>query len=246
MLCLDIGNSHIHGCIFQDENSPDFISEFRIGTHDVQSFTKYLASEKSLISKAYISSVVNSAQNNVLNILQKFNIPSKALSYKDVSALDLSEFTNPEEIGMDLLVAAFAAHILFANEDIILIDLGTATTITALDKHGKFYGGAIMPGIKLQANSLNFHTDKLDYVEIKSNTKAISSNTHEAINAGIYIGHIGAMKEIISRAKHDINFHNAIVVATGGASALFSNELLFDKTHITLILQGLRLIMKKY
>lgn len=147
----------------------------------------------------------------------------------------------PEEVGADRVVNAVAVYALYGAPAVI-IDFGTATTFCALDKEGNYVGGAIAPGLELAGNALFEKTSKLPKVELKKCDYAIGINTVQAIQSGIYFGHLGLTRELIERFKKELK-GSPIVIATGGyADLLGKNTSLFDKVDPLLTLQGLKII----
>ena len=72
----------------------------------------------------------------------------------------------------------------------IIVDFGTATTFCALDKDGNYIGGSIAPGLELSSNALFEKTAKLPEVELVKPNHAIGRNTIQAIQSGVYLGHL--------------------------------------------------------
>jgi type III pantothenate kinase len=104
----------------------------------------------------------------------------------------------PDQTGPDRLVAAWAAASLHGTP-VIVIDLGTATTVDAVDADGFFLGGAIMPGLGLAADALSEGTARLPRVALELPVEAIGADTTSALQSGIVIGHVGAVRELASR-----------------------------------------------
>jgi type III pantothenate kinase len=106
----------------------------------------------------------------------------------------------PDRAGSDRLLAAWAASTLHGNP-VIVVDLGTATTVDVVDGDGFFLGGAILPGLTLAADSLAEGTAKLSRIDIDLPDEAVGADTATAIQSGVVIGHIGAVRELIARMR---------------------------------------------
>ncbi len=134
----------------------------------------------------------------------------------------------PTKTGMDRLAAAVAANALRRPERAaIVIDLGTAITVDLLTSEGVFVGGAILPGLSLAARSLAEGTDGLPFVTLGSFEKtpdAVGDDTPSAIDAGLYWGTVGAIRELIER-QSDRLAHAPQVYITGGSSPQFARLL---------------------
>ncbi len=127
----------------------------------------------------------------------------------------------PDTTGPDRLLAAWAAASLHGSP-VIVVDLGTATTVDAVDPDGFFQGGAILPGLALAADALAEGTARLPRVELSLPREAIGSDTTSALQSGIVIGHIGAVRELALRMHAHINEPGAAptrVIVTGGHAA---------------------------
>jgi type III pantothenate kinase len=147
----------------------------------------------------------------------------------------------PEEVGADRIVNAVAVYALYGGPAII-IDFGTATTFCALDKNGNYLGGAIAPGLELSSYALFEKTAKLPEVELVEPKYAIGRNTIQAIQSGVYLGHLGLTRELIERFKKELT-GDPMVIVTGGLGELIEKGCkLIDKVDPLLTLKGLRMI----
>jgi type III pantothenate kinase len=106
----------------------------------------------------------------------------------------------PDRAGSDRLLAAWAAATLH-GVPVIVVDLGTATTVDVVDADGFFLGGAILPGLTLSADALAEGTAKLPRVELDLPPDAIGTDTSAAMVSGIVIGHVGAVRELVTRMR---------------------------------------------
>jgi type III pantothenate kinase len=154
----------------------------------------------------------------------------------------------PEEIGSDRVASMVAANELFGST-VIVVDFGTATTISAL-KNREFLGGAILPGIGLMSRSLKKGTAKLPLVDTFSKDPEIplpvmGKNTTMNILSGIIYGTAGAVERLIREMEREESCRFKVVV-TGGNSfiiqRLLSGEFFLD-TDLTL--KGLRFIYER-
>lgn len=127
----------------------------------------------------------------------------------------------PDQTGPDRLVAAWAAAAIHGTP-VIVIDLGTATTVDAIDSDGFFLGGAILPGLGLAADALAEGTARLPRVELALPADVIGRDTTSAMQNGIVVGHIGAVRELTRRMQARMSAGKAsagsgtTVIVTGG------------------------------
>ena len=128
-----------------------------------------------------------------------------------------------DQTGPDRLLAAWAAAHLHGSP-VIVVDLGTATTVDVVDSDGFYLGGAILPGFGLAAESLAQGTARLPRIDLDLPDDAIGQDTIGAISSGVVIGHIGAVRELALRMHERIDRDDRStaptkVVITGGHAA---------------------------
>ena len=151
---------------------------------------------------------------------------------------------DPKHIGSDLIVDSVAAKANYPLP-IIVIDMGTATSITALDKNGDYVGGVIHPGLRVSLNTLSGSTAQLPSIDLESPGRALAKNTIEAMQSGILYGTAGMLDGILSRMEKELG-SKATIVATGGlarfVTPLCSHQIEFDDL---LLLKGLLILYRK-
>ncbi|BAS29016.1 type III pantothenate kinase [Limnochorda pilosa] len=153
-------------------------------------------------------------------------------------------YHRPYEVGADRLVNAFAAAELVGLPAIV-VDFGTATTFDAISPEREYLGGAILPGMQISLEALVERTAQLPKIGWARPTRAIGQSTTEAIQAGIYFGTVGQVKEVTRRIRQELG-GEARVVATGGLAPLIGPELdEVDRVEPYLILDGLAAIHRR-
>jgi type III pantothenate kinase len=168
------------------------------------------------------------------------------LTYRDVPlAIEVAE---PPRVGIDRLLAALAANRLrAAGRAAIVVDLGTAITVDLLSAEGAFAGGAILPGIAMSARALAEQTDALPQLEIERLDEppaALGKSTAGAIEAGLYWGAVGAIRELVAQWSADL-VEPPEIFLTGGASPQVAELLRSDRQvrHVPhLVLSGIALV----
>ncbi len=151
------------------------------------------------------------------------------------------KYANPKEIGADRIAAAIGAVTKHPNENLIVIDMGTATTIDVVTKEKEYLGGAIMPGLKISMQALASGTAKLPTVEIVRPNRICGQSTIEAIQSGIFYGNAGSIKEICYQYQKQIfRGERTLVVGTGGFARTFEEYGLFDEIVPELVLLGVK------
>jgi len=248
LLCLDVGNSHILGGVFKDDQ---LLMRFRyatylVGTSDqfgifLINILKANGINEKEVHAASVCSVVPSCDYTIRHtLLRYFQIECFMLQAGVKTGLNVKT-KNPNEVGADLIANAIGAVEAFPNRNIITVDMGTATTVDAITKTRDYLGCAIMPGLRLCMESLRSNTAKLMTVEIETPVSYIGKTTREAIQSGLFYGHLGSIKEIIAGYQQEFFADDpAVVIATGGFSQLYKDKGVFDCLIPDLVLQGLK------
>ncbi|MDR1494388.1 MAG: type III pantothenate kinase [Planctomycetaceae bacterium] len=127
------------------------------------------------------------------------------------------EVAEPEKVGMDRLCNALASTTLTRRgEPVLIVDIGSATTLDIVSGEGHFLGGAIMPGFRASATALRMIADQLpeiDADDLRFPTFP-GKNTSEAIEAGLFWGMIGAIRQFLAFAREGSS--HALLLLTGG------------------------------
>lgn len=252
MLCLDIGNSQIYGGVFDEDrlvlqfrrSSKGTFSSDEIGTF-LRAVLRENGIEPSHVGKISACTVVPDMLHSIRNAcLKYFKIAPFVLQAGVRTGLNI-KYRNPLELGADRIANAIAATTIYPNQNLILVDMGTATTFCAVSAKREFWGGSIIPGVRIAMTSLESNTAKLPNVEIIPRGEVLGRSTVEGIQSGLYYGTLGAIKEIVSRTKLEA-FPNdeALVIGTGGFASLFKGRETFDVEIPDLILKGLFIAYK--
>lgn len=152
------------------------------------------------------------------------------------------KYKNPQEVGADRIANAIAATQQFPEQNIIVIDFGTATTFCALDKAKNYLGGAIMPGVRLAVDALSDNTAKLPSVEIVKVKQAVGRTTIASIQSGVFWGALGSSREILKQMKQEaFPGEEVVVLATGGFASMFEQYAIYDHLMADLVLHGVRM-----
>ena len=206
ILGFDIGNTHIIP-IFYNENG-DILATFRIPTH-----LEFTEDTLFVMLKEF-------AKNSNLEIY--FNINPIFVTLDNVEN-EIKILPNMERgLGADRIVDILAAKKLYPEKELLIIDFGTATTFDMI-KDSTYMGGCILPGITLSINALFSNTAALPKIEFTNPETVLGINTISQINAGIFYGNVGAIKELILQYKN--SFPNAYVIATGGQGQKISEYI---------------------
>jgi type III pantothenate kinase len=252
ILLLDVGNSQIYGGVIEGLSSspPKITFRFRKSTQSnassdelglfLTSVLKENRLEPSAISRIGICSVVPGAMHSLKGACQKYFHLTPFLLQAGVKTGLKIKYRNPVEVGADRIANSIAAVEAYPGKDLILIDLGTATTFCAITSEKEYLGGAIIPGLRISMEALESRTAKLPTVEIVRPEAACGRSTIESIQSGLYFSHLGAMKELIRLYQSEIFAgRRPFVIGTGGFSRLFQGTGIFDAEEPDLVLHGL-------
>ena len=247
LLCLDVGNTHILGGVFDGDN---LIVRFRyatnmMGTSDqfgiflLQILRANEIDPKKIVATA-VCSVVPSNDYTIKHAISSYlNSSYFVLQTGAKTGLNI-KYKNPNEVGADRIANAIGAVSAFPNKNIIIVDMGTATTLCAVSRTRDYLGGSILAGMRLSMDALKSNTAKLMEVNIEAPLSYIGRTTRESIQSGLYFGQLGALKEIIQGFKSELFADEpVIVIGTGGFSQLYKDKVLFDVILPDLVLQGI-------
>ena len=151
----------------------------------------------------------------------------------------------PADVGVDRVLAASAAYIV-AQHAVVVVDVGTAITVDAVDDDGCFLGGVIAPGPMLSSSALHANTAKLPKVVVGKPKLPIGANTTEAINNGIYYATAGLIEYTVRKFAEELGSWPQTIV-TGGLSEMFIGECEFVDNFVdNLVISGIVLAYKKH
>lgn len=252
LLAIDIGNSNVViGCL--NENN-ETVKLFRMVTDLKKTEDEYAAGIKTILDYnemgsehfegAIICSVVPPLTDIFRLAVEKIiGVRALVVGTGVKTGLNIS-IENPASLGSDIVAASVAAMADFPLP-VIVFDMGTATTITVVDKGNKFIGGAIVPGVALSMNALSSGTSLLQKVPIEAPKGCIHGTTLESMQSGAVYGNAAMMDGMIDRFEQELGC-KASLVATGGIAAKIvpycKHEIVYDEN---LLLRGLGIIYKK-
>lgn len=249
ILALDIGNTNIViGCIEDGK----IVFDGRITTDSAKTDMEFAVMLKNILTinnidpkkfeGAIMSSVVPPI-NQAIKTAVKLVIGKEPLAVSGCEGLKVA-LDDPSQLGNDLVVGAITVMHDF-TPPIILIDMGTATTIFVIDKTGTYIGGSIIPGVMISQKALSQMTSLLPSISLETPTHVIGKNTIDAMQSGAILGSASMLDGMIDKIEAELG-EKATTVATGGLSeAIIKNckhDILYDSD---LLLRGLWLLYQK-
>ncbi len=245
ILTIDIGNSNI---VLGGVREDTIVFEARLRTEATKTSDQYCVDLKILldmygvrpedIEGSIISSVVPQVLNSFQTAIKKLTGKTSLVVGPGIkTGLDI-RLENPGQTGADLVVADVAA-LREHKPPLIVIDMGTATTMSVLDANGAHIGGCIIPGVRISMDALTDKTALLPGLQLDQPKRAIGRNTIDAMRSGIMIGTACMLDGMIARMEEELGCKTT-VIATGGIAKfivpLCKTPIIYDKD---LLIKGL-------
>ena len=251
ILAIDMGNTNIViGGI--DDRRTYFLE--RITTNRFKTDLEYAINVKNIleiygvstadIEGAIISSVVPPLNATLISAVEKICGKTPMLVGSGMKTGININMDNPKSVGADRIVNAVAA-VQEHKPPLIIIDMGTATTLCAIDQNGAYVGGAILPGLRVSLDALSAKTAQLPAISLDIPHHVIGKNTIDSMRSGIMYGNAAMLDGLIDRMSEELG-GKPTVLATGGLSQfvapLCRHKIICDDT---LLLKGLLILYEK-
>ena len=243
ILAIDMGNSNIVVGGIDDKRT---YFEERITTDDRKTSLEYAIMLKNIleIHRVKRASVVPPLNAPLSSAVKKI-IGKRPLLVGSGMKTGLNiKMDNPKAVGGDRIVAAVAAIARYEGP-IIIIDMGTATTMDVVDRAGSYIGGVILPGVNVALNSLVSHTAQLPRINLDVPRRVIGKNTVECMRNGIMLGTAATLDGLIDRMEAELG-ESATLVSTGGMARFITplcrHSITYDPD---LLLRGLWILYRQ-
>ena len=245
ILAIDIGNTNI---VLGGMEGDEILFEARMATDTIKTSDQYCAELKTMLDLFGVSaqeiegSIVASVVPPVLN---SFRTAIRKLTGKSCLVVGPGLKTglnilidNPAQTGADLVAGAVAALREY-QPPLIVVDMGTATTISVLDQNGSLIGGCVCPGVKISLEALTSRTALLPGISLDQPKKAIGRNTIDCMRSGIMLGTASMLDGMIARMEAELGVKTTVIL-TGGIGKfilpLCSTQMIYDED---LLIKGL-------
>lgn len=223
-LTVDVGNSSVSLAVLRGrkillQDNVDVSIPLREFDERVKSILRKVAELSHHVDHCILCSVVPKKTARVKRILKSHANCSIFVIGKDIVVPLVNRYKNPEQVGCDRLLAAFAAQQLY-GQPAIIIDFGTAITFDALSVKNEYLGGVIVPGMRLSLESLHAKTAMLPRIkEVRRPSRVIGKTTEHSILSGVVYGYGEMCQGMVARISKEIK-GNPRVVITGGYAHL--------------------------
>lgn len=245
LLTIDVGNSNIVIGIY---NNNTLLNTFRLETNLNKTEDEFASTiiacfevfnlDYKKVDGVIISSVIL-AINPILEKMATKYFNSKVIfvgpNLKSGIAIKIDQ---PKTLGPDLLAGVVGAKIKFGL-NCLVIDLGTATTMSILNENSEFIGGVVLPGLKTSVNSLTSGASNLPYINLEIPKQVICKDTITCMQSGLLYGYASMIDGLINKMQKEY-VQKLTIILTGGLSEviieLLENEVIHDEN---LVLDGL-------
>jgi len=246
IMCFDVGNTNVFAGVLNSNN--ELQCSFRLPTESLNNpslFTDHLELflknnnlKKQDIQQVGICSVVPNLTEPLIAVCKKtFDFSPFVLTADTAPFLNI----HPEVaviLGTDMIATAVACVYLFKG-NCIVVDLGTATTLSAVNADGTFLGAVILSGIKTSLDALTEKAAQIPPIPLENPRQLLNLSTIESCQAGAYYGHLGAIKEVAARFQQTFPQQPMRIIGTGSLASLYTHENVFDVIDSDLILKGI-------
>ena len=251
ILAIDIGNTNIVvGCI--DDEKIYFIE--RLSTVRTKTELEYAIDLKTVLDIYHIKRtdiegcIISSVVPQITNVAK---LAAEKILKKEALVLGPGVKTglnilldNPGEMGADRVADAVAA-LTYYPVPLVIVDMGTATTVSVVDEKKRYLGGMILPGVRVSLDALTSRASQLSGISIEEPKRLIGKNTLDCMKSGILYGNAAAVDGIIDRIEEELG-QKVTAIATGGMSKKIiphcRREIIQDED---LLLKGLLVIYEK-
>ena len=251
ILTVDVGNSNIVLGAVEGEN---IVFEARLRTDATKTSDEYAIDLKMLlevygvkssdIEGSIIASVVPQVLNSMQTAIKKLTGKAALVVGPGLKTGLNILIDNPAQTGADLVVGSVAA-LREHKPPMIVVDMGTATTMMVLNKDGAFIGGCIAPGVKISLDALTERTALLPGLQLDQPKKAIGRNTIDCMRSGIMMGAACMLDGMVERMEAELG-EKTTVIATGGIAKfvipMCKTPVIYDKD---LLVKGLAILYRE-
>ena len=234
LFAIEIDNSQINFGLFDEKESMKLIKNFKLTTDlkkssdeyavTVSGMLSYYGIDTSLIDGVAVGSVVPQLTDVILTVIKSITNVNVVIVGKGTKTGFPIKIDNPADLGADLVANAAAVIDIKKTENkktspCVIIDMGTATTIFAINSNGEYIGGSILPGVGISLDVLHGRTAMLPNVTPLAPTHAIGKNSQESVRSGVILGNALMIDGFIRKFAEEMRCGDGVEVFVTGEYA---------------------------
>jgi type III pantothenate kinase len=217
ILTVDVGNTRIKAAVFEGDTN---LESFVFDKIELEKKIKKILEKFETITYLVVSSVGDVEKQSFLAFEDAVKV--HFVSHEDIFPF-INNYGTPKTLGIDRMVLAAGATLLYPNQNRLVIDAGTCITYDFIDENNVYQGGAIAPGFRLRYESLHQFTAKLPLLTLESPESYVGKSTSESIHSGVVNGLVYEIDGFIDEYKADGS--KIIIILTGGDTVFLAKRL---------------------
>ena len=217
ILTVDVGNTRIKAAVFEGDTN---LESFVFDKIELEKKIKKILEKFETITYLVVSSVGDVEKQSFLAFEDEVKV--HFVSHEDIFPF-INNYGTPKTLGIDRMVLAAGATLLYPNQNRLVIDAGTCITYDFIDENNVYQGGAIAPGFRLRYESLHQFTAKLPLLTLESPESYVGKSTSESIHSGVVNGLVYEIDGFIDEYKADGS--KIIIILTGGDTVFLAKRL---------------------
>jgi type III pantothenate kinase len=245
IFAIDVGNTRTHWALFEGS---EIIKSGAIPT-------SYLRKVPSLILKPVqgfrnkvfdigVIGVVPDITRFIVSKLKKTHFPANIFWFGKNSKIPIKTVYKENQIGIDRLCSSFAGWCIF-KRSVIVINLGTAITIDAVDSNGVHIGGVIMPGFEIMKKGLERGTAKIKNIKFTNKINPFGTYTSQCVSSGILFAVLSGISEVVSRQRQLLGINTPVIISGGDVGLVPEGHLEMQKKIENISLYGIMFSINK-
>lgn len=217
LLAIDVGNTRIKVAVFEKHT---LLFQDVFLKKEMQKKIENIFKNFPKITESVFSSV-GKLDNDVLELIQKTS-KLNVISSETVFPFE-NKYATPKTLGVDRMVLASGATLLYPNQNRLIIDAGTCITYDFVSTDDVYLGGAISPGLRLRYEALHNYTAKLPLLTLEQPENFIGNSTNEAIHSGVVNGVVNEIDGFINLYRQQYQY--LTVILTGGDAEFLAKNI---------------------
>ncbi len=217
ILAIDVGNTRIKAVVFEGDT---VLESFVFEKERLQVKVQKIIADFPLVATLVVSSVGEVEKQAFRKFENKLKV--HFVSHEDVFPF-VNNYATPKTLGIDRMVLAAGATLLYPGQNRLVIDAGTCVTYDFVDEHNVYQGGAISPGLRLRYESMHHYTAKLPLLTLESPESYIGKSTASSMHSGVVNGLVYEIDGFIEEYK--AVYPKIIIILTGGDADFLAKRL---------------------